>query len=508
MAIHFCILSCLILFLLLWGKHLFNNFNNTKSDYLKVIICIIFVCIFKCDWGIHFLGLEYEDAYSFSAYTRQLSYNIVSDSLRIQCIDIGSLIEPQSLGIYGGHYITYSVFLYLFTSIFGFSIATVSIVNTIISLLSLLTLAFYNYENKYGWLIAISFFCFAPAISLFSTCFLSETFSAFLCICFVLGFFGNLENKSLYGALFVFLSFSLCVLTKRDNIILIIIPTIYSIHELYYKNHRKAIKYIVPYIFIIVGTILFVHNFLIAEFEESADISQSTFSFKIFSAQILIYIKSLCSLSYYSICTYFFIISLLLRIIQRKMTKESICLSTMFFLSIFMYSSHYRGYYFIEHLEEFNEFATFRYINNFFYIIPIFIALTFHIRRKYILYALICLIPLCFFSAYKTYTLRVKSNQEEFILRLEDVKIVNDILSKEDVLITDVPLLFLNIISPDINICNIQRVGDINFNASHKFYILADDLQVLDNRYRLNTTGIDKQIVQILPSGKKLYLVK
>ena len=106
MITHFIIFSCLILFLLLWSKNFFDSFSRTQHRYIKLLVCIFCACIFKCDWGIHFLGLEYEDAYSFSAYTRQLSYNILSDSIRIQCVDIGSLIEPQSLGTYGGHYIT------------------------------------------------------------------------------------------------------------------------------------------------------------------------------------------------------------------------------------------------------------------------------------------------------------------------------------------------------------------------------------------------------------------
>lgn len=506
--IHFIILSLLILFLLLWSKLFIDSFNNSKNHYLKLIICIICACVFKCDWGTHFLGLEYEDAYSFSAYTRQLSHNIISDTLRIQCVDIGSLFEPQSLGTYGGHYITYSVFLYLFTSIFGFSITAVSIVNTLISLFSLLTIAFYNYKNKHGWLIAVSFFCFAPAINLFSTCFFSETFSAFLCICFVLGFFANKGNDTALSKLFVLLSFFLCILTKRDNLILIIIPLIYSIYEFYNRNYKLTIKYITPYILLIGVSILFFHNFFIAELEESSDISQSTFSFKIFYAQLPIYIKSLCSLSYFSICTYCFIISLCFCLIKHKMTKESTCLTTLFFLSIFMYSSHYRGYYFIEHLEEFNEFATFRYINNFFYLIPIFIALTFNEKQKYFRYVLIGLVALGIYSAYYTYSLRIKNSQEEYVLRFEDINGVNEILCNDDVIITDVPLLFLNVISPDINICNIQRIKEVDLNANKKFYIFTDDLEVLDKRYRLDISKIDKQYIKTLPSGKKLYLIK
>lgn len=507
MLIHFVIISCLSLFLLLWSENFYLAYKQSESRHLKIVVCLIFACLFKFDWGIHFLGLEYEDAYSFSAYTRQLSFGIISDSLRIECIDIGSLEEPQSLGTYGGHYVTYPIFLYLFTTILGFSITNISIINSFVSFLSLLTLAFYKYPYKYSWILAVSLFCFAPAINLFSTCFLAESFSAYLNICFILCFFISTKQKSTINAIFVYVTFFLCILTKRDNMILFVIPCVYSLHHIYSKNYKLAVSYVTPYI-IIFSVSLLIHNFLVAEYEEGIDISQSTFSISIFKSQFPVYIKSLCSMPYYSICFYIFILLLIFDIIQRRITIEMSALAILLVASLFMYSTHYRGYYFIENLEEFNAFATFRYINNFFYIIPIYIALSLNLTVKYMIQLYICLNILGIFSADRTLNLRLHCSREEQTLRFNELKKISQIITDNDVIITDVPLLLLNVQSPSQIICNIQRISDLNIRANYKFYIFCDELTPIINRYHLDFPDITLQHIKTFPSGKKLYLVK
>ena len=507
MAIHFFIITLLVVFLLLWGKLFIDNFRKEQSPILKILVCIICACIFKFDWGINFLGLEYEDAYSFSAYTRQLSYGVISDSLRIQCVDIGSISEPLSLGTYGGHYITYSTFLYLFTSIFGFSISNISIINSIISLLSLLSLAFYQYKDKYNWLIAVMIYCLAPAINLFSTCFLSETFSAFLGICFVLSILNFRNDNSTFSKLFTYISFALCILTKRDNTALIIIPAVLFTFAVFNKNYKLAFSYIIPYFIILVASSIFVHNFFIAEMEESADIAQSTFSLQIFCSQFPIYLKSLFSFKYFNVSIYLFILCCVLSFRKIISNENILCLIILFLSELIMYSSHYRGYYFIENLEPLNEFATFRYLNNFYFIIPICLAMLCQIPSKLKSTAVFSLIFLSVISAFITFNIRRNAHIEEYDLRFKDINVINNTIAKDDIIITDTPLLYLNVISPDRIICNIQRISEINLEHPCKFYIVADDLSTLDNRYHLNLSNINKRLVMTLPSNKKLYLI-
>lgn len=508
MGYHFLVFFLLVLFLLLWGKLFIDALKKTDIPYIKIAACIICVCLFKCDWGIHFLGLEYEDAYSFSAYARQLSFGITSDSLRIQCVDIGSLLDPQSSGTYGGHYITYSVFLYLFTSIFGFSFTSISLVNSGISLLLLLTIAFYKYPNKYGWLIGVLLFCLAPAVNLFSTCFLSESFSSFLCLCFILSYFDRNNHKSILFRIFILVSFLLCILTKRDNTIMFIVPAIYSLHALGNKSYKLALNEILPFIIIIFLSTFVIHNFLIAEVEESSDISQSTFSFNILCSQLPIYLKSLFSFTYFNICMALFLFVIVLNLILHHFSIRLICLVALSFISLLMYSSHYRGYYFVENLEPLSEFITFRYINNFFYTIPLFLALSFRLHQKYVMPVIVILTILSLVSILLTYNLRVSNNNEEYSFRFKDIEIIDEIVKNNDVVITDVPLLFLNVSTADKYICNIQRISDINFNAPHNFYFYMDDWSIVDKRYNLGLSRYNKRLIKILPSNKKLYLIE
>lgn len=473
MIIQFFVFTVLILFLILWGKIIYDKIISSNHIIVKIIVCLFLVILFKYDWGTQFLGLEYEDAYSFSAYTRQLSYNIHSHDLRVECVDVGSLHDPILTSTYGGHFITYSLFLYLFTSIFGFSFFTISIINSIISLMSLLTLTFnFNDARKNIWLIVALSYCLAPAINLFSTTFLSETFSSFISICFVLSFFSLNKKSTIYHKVFVLCSFFLAILTKRDNTILIIIPFLVSFIEFINKRYLISVKIILPYILILIFISLFIHNIFLAELEETNDISEQTFSLSIFTHQFPIYIKSLFTFKFFTISIPLFFIALILGFITKNSKKEIICLTCLFIGYILMYSAHYRGYYFIKEIEEFTPFSTFRYLNNFFYIVPITIGFALKNSCNLIkpTYAILCIF--CCISLFFTVSLRKELNEEEYLLRFKNIDKISSLLPEDAVIITDVPLLFLNVSSPNIYICNLSQIDNVNFNTSKKYFFI------------------------------------
>lgn len=133
--------------------------------------------------------------------------------------------------------------------------------------------------------------------------------------------------------------------------------------------------------------------------------------------------------------------------------------------------------------------------------------MSFSLPRKCEITTLTSVLILNVFTFFLTLTLRANFSQEEYAQRFEDIENVASLLDANDVLITDVPLLFFNLISPEQNVCNIQRISELNFNSSHRFYFYADDLNVLDNRYNLNLSKFDKQVVSVFPSGLKLYLI-
>ncbi|GHT27760.1 hypothetical protein AGMMS49574_00770 [Bacteroidia bacterium] len=97
-----------IFFFLLIYK-LFNIY--VENQYWSRVVCaIILTLLFKTDWGIHFYGLEYEDAYVFNFVARQFANNIFSHSFLTDGILCGSISNPIAMGTYGGHFITYPVF--------------------------------------------------------------------------------------------------------------------------------------------------------------------------------------------------------------------------------------------------------------------------------------------------------------------------------------------------------------------------------------------------------------
>lgn len=507
MITQFIIFTSLILFLFLWCKNIYDRILISKNILLKFIFCLGLTLIFKCDWGFHFLGMEYEDAYSFSAYTRQLSYGIQSNDLRIEGVDIGSLNNPVTTSTYGGHFITYPLFLYLFTSIFGFSFSVISIVNTIIAFMSLLTLALlYNYQNKHAWLIATLSFCIAPAINLFSTTFLSESFSSLISIGFILSFLSLRQNSSIYHKLFVLCSFFLAILSKRDNSILFIIPILAGIYIFCTeRKFIKAIKILVPFILIFIIISIFIHNIFLAEIEETSDISQPTFSITIFLSQFPIYIKSLFSFPYFSISVPLFIIALFYVFYKKHNRYEIFCLLILFLGYLTMYSAHYRGYYFIKEIESFTPFSTFRYINNFFYIIPITLALALGNGNK--IWKPLCVLITIFscISIFYTFIFRKELSREEYFSRFKDVYEVTSVIPENAVVITDVPLLFINISSPDIYICSLDQIETINFRNTNEFYLFCEDNDIFTERYNINLSSFKKLRIKEFSDGRNLY---
>lgn len=168
--------------------------------------------MFKYNYGTHFYGLEYEDAYVFSFCARQFLYDIFPTSFLIDAVSVGSLTEPMLTSTYGGHFIMYPTFLSLFTNIFGWSPTILSIANTSIAFFILLILSILP-KNQENWFILPVLYCCAPIINLFTTCFLSEIFSSFICLVFVYTYLEERVYITMSYVLFLFL-WRLCVKEK------------------------------------------------------------------------------------------------------------------------------------------------------------------------------------------------------------------------------------------------------------------------------------------------------
>lgn len=95
-------------------------------------------------------------------------------------------------------------------------------------------------KNQENWFILPVLYCCAPIINLFTTCFLSEIFSSFICLVFVYTYF---RRKSIYNYVLCLISFLVAIMCKRENLALLTLPTIEIIYLVLWKYRCEIKKY-------------------------------------------------------------------------------------------------------------------------------------------------------------------------------------------------------------------------------------------------------------------------
>lgn len=510
MEFYFICSSLLLFFIFLFAYTAIHDIKEHTSPWSVFLFCAILTFVFKSDFGIHFWGLEYEDAYSFSFCARQFPYGIYPSSFLIDAISIGSLENPLSTSTYGGHFITYPIFISLFTNIFGWSPDLISIINTFTAFCILLVLAIFRKDNKY-WFIAPILFCCAPIINVFTTCFLSETFSSLVCITFIYTFF---QKKNYPGKVLCITSFGIALLCKRENLALGLIPILEYVYVVYKTKDLQPtdyiIKQIVPFAIIIVIYFWGFQNVFDIERIESNDIGQQTFSIQNFINQFPVFVKSLLSINIFTITFYLYIGYTIYNLLNNEsISKETLLTTSLFIFYLILYSSHYRGYFYTRG-EEFSPFETYRYINNIYYLIPLsFCRINSQIKRKSII--IITLITLCCFSFISTIKLRNYFYQIEYQIRFKDTEIVSDYIkshsNKIPVLVSENILLYQNICDNNFNVCDIRLFEQLRLNASKfDYYYLLSDKAYLKERYSIE---IDMQkLIPLLQLSNNAILYK
>lgn len=511
MAYHIIALLCVIALMQLWFCLIAVQIKSSDKAVFKLLTCVLLTLLLKVDWGIHFMGLEYEDSYVFSAYARQLSFDIYPTSFRIDCVEIGSLENPLMTGCYGGHMIVYPTLLYIVTSIFGFSSTCISLSNSIVSFFTMVTIAFIRFPRKGLWIFAVSAFCIAPAVNLYTTAFLSETFSAFISVFFVTTYINNRGDlQSRFKTIVCCFLFSLALLTKRDNAVLVIIPLMDGVWS-FAKNRNimESMRAFAPYIAVIVLFVFFVHNIFEAEIEEVGDIGYSTFSISFFWRQLPAYIESILTPSYFSVGLILCCLLLANAIYRHNVSFPTASIFIMFCGYVFMYAAHYRGYPYVVGDEKIGCFETFRYLNNAYYCIPIVLGYT-SLRRRIGRFCILGVsVVLLVFSYIITLHLRMGYSLLENKTRLEDVRTIDRKIEGNTVIITDVPLVFLNLAESNTLICNAQLIDYLDMtNSGFEYWLYCSDVKAIDTRYGTHIEDLQVQSQIDLPSGKSLLKVE
>lgn len=301
---------------------------------------------------------------------------------------------------------------------------------------------------------------------------------------------------------------------KRENLALLTLPTIEIIYLVLWKYRCEIKKYtgeILKYtslLLIVCIYFLSVQNVFDIEKIESQDIENSTFSIRYLSILFPAFIKAMFSFEAFSLvltATIAWLIYFFFR--NKRMSLEIIFPFTLFFAYLLLYTSHYRGYFFIKE-GHISSFETYRYINNFFYLLPImFLPLRSKLVKPIKFIVCIALV----FSLYNTYSLRFKMSETEYRERFKVAEMVSTYIqanSSKSVLICENILLYQNICDDNFNVCDIRLYDKLDKNNQTDYYLLLSDLNYLKERYSLNIDLHDVSPVMYLEDGKYLYKYK
>lgn len=371
----------LVLFFIVFNSFIYKWLRQ-DFNLKEILFCLLFssgiVLLFKFPFQSHFFGLEYEDSYVFNFSARQLYERVYPISFLTDGITVGSLVHPISTNTYGGHFITYPVFISWFFYVFGYNILFPSYINTFIEFLTVLTLsvAFKKVLGyKTHWYIPGVIYSLAPAMNVFGTTQLSETFSSFVVLMSILSLLSYFKsyNKT------VLLAFSICfltaIVTKRENIILLFMILSFSVFKLtsLKKNQIPKLLPIIASVVILLIYLFFIQNVALIEKTESSEISTPTFSIINLLNLIPVFIKALATFKWFNVYLILLIISTFFTVFHWKRNLFQLSLLILFMSYFIIYTLHYRSYYYV-HFGDIKPFEALRYLNNIYVISTLIIS--------------------------------------------------------------------------------------------------------------------------------------
>ena len=431
------------------------------KDYLKrhsfvYLVPFFFLSILnKIEFVQHpFFGLEYEDSYIYSDAARSINYNYDWSYKPLQvnsCID-GSLTACNATTTYSGHLIALPFIISLINKIAGYSIYNIFIFNFIISFLVIFVvdqiIKLIYPQQHWRSFLPLLFLVTTPFINLFNTSGLAETFSSFSLLLFVLFFFKTVTRKffiqssSFWCSLF-FLAAS--ILIKRENIVLIAITPLTAIFLFFRKELKQyGIRNILVYFLlsaVIIVAIGFLIDFRDIENQEGTAIASLTFAFSNTLMIFPVFLASYVNAEFWGLTGIALIISVFF--LFKAPNLKLLITFSLFLLYVLLYSTHYRSYYQVK-FGEVNVFDTLRYSSNYFPLVCICLSsINLKISNSYVKYfSVLMVVGYLFFTFIYSYQLRVNFSDEENLTRIEPAKKVLALINKNDIIITDIPLIF------------------------------------------------------------------
>jgi hypothetical protein len=479
-------------------------FLTNKISYFLIFLFVVTRLLFI---EYPFWGLEYEDSFIYTDTGRFMGYNYDFNSMPFKCQSCldGSYLNCYQYGSYGGHLLTIPFLLTGINSIFGFYHSNIFILNLLFSVF-VVAFAFFNWEkfnaeNIFSLNTFLLVLTITPFYSVFNTSGLAETISSFFVIAFILSIYKANESdfklKSLnFWLVIVFLFLS--VITKRENFILLVI--LYSIPIIRYYFKQKAItkSYLCLASFssiILLGILLFIGLFDI-EKNEGADIGHKTFSIDFLIINLKQFLSAITNISYWGLTGFLFIFSIAFMLYKRTISKLGLMslLTAVFY--IVLYAAHYRSYYQVVNNIS-HPFETLRYSVNYLPAIALFIStqkINFDtlllLKNNFFKYFLS--IGLVFILLLNVISTRIEFSQDENTSRIEPVKNLLSITAYNDIIITDIPIIFHcyadeNLWIVDVFSLENQRFQELLSSSNHAniYFLKPKDFQINSDRYGL-----------------------
>lgn len=497
---------------------------NFKELLFIIVFSVGITLVFKFPFSHHFFGLEYEDSYIFNFSARQLYKGIYPVSFLTDGISIGSLTNPYMTTTYGGHFIAYPVFLSWFYHIFGYNIYIPSFLNTFIEFLTVFSLSI-SFKKVFGiqqfWFVPGLIYSIAPAMNLFGTTHLSETFSSFIILMCILSFYYFFQTNKIRNLIILGICFLTALITKRENTVLISLALIFPIYQLLAGNKIRFTNLlpIILSISLLIIYLLFIQNIFSIEKTESSEISAKTFSLSNFLNLGPVFITALLNFKWFNIYFFILISAIIYILFERDIRPFQLSVMVLYFSYFLIYTFHYRSYYFI-HFNNVTPFEALRYLNNFFVISTLIISycvcklLVNHFFKKIFT---VMILFLLFISIINTHLLRKEYNSYELENRFSNPKLVLEYLSNKErtVLITDNILIFQLLGNDNLELVDLYFWGEYKdkFNPEHAYLFITNFNMSKEFEYRYpNICALinrsEKSEIMKFGNGDSLYLIE
>lgn len=482
---------------------------NRRFEFIKrIALCLVLTIAYKCNFGMQFWGLEYEDAFAFHHCAQLMAHGVFPHSFLVEGVAAGSVEQPIAFWTYGGHFIMLPSLLSVFYRLISESFAIFNCFNMVMAFLTMLILSSLNTRCSSGWWVAPLVYCAAPILNVFSLSALCETFSSTVVISYVYFVWRSQENGGRINFVLSCLAFVVAIMTKRENLILFVLPVALWVAGSQKINLKAGIKglgcYYLWLFFLVIAYFALFQNVVEIEEVEAADIHAPTFSMAYCLRLLPRFLQTICDLRYFSLVFPFVCVSVWF--CWGNSHVRSIVIASMLIFASYLlaYSCHYRGYDFVMS-GRVDAFDTFRYLNNFtvLLLVPSCFVVLPRIRVQTVVIAVFMLYPLV-----ETIWLRNHMSRVEDRSRFETVRNACMILEQHDnggkakILVTDMVLLYQISQPVDFKVCDIRLFDQMKNNVRNvDYYLVLDQPEDIARRYGIS---VDLSTFEVVGDGLNL----